>query len=156
MNVTGKIWGSTSLLLKTPFVEIHYIVVVPNAHCSLHLHTVKNNTFYVINGSITIEVHKSKYDLVDRTFLTKGTYTNVPPGEYHRFVTGNEGAEVLEIYHPEPLSEDIVRKDHGGLIEKSKELMCDVENCNSLATIIASNFVTNEKRSYCKKHGGLV
>ncbi len=114
MNIIGKVWGRTSLLLKTPFVEIHHIIVIPNAHCSLHLHTVKNNSFYVCNGTLIIEVHKNNYDLIDRTVLGKGDFTNVPPGEYHRFMTGEDGAEVLEIYHPEPLSEDIVRKDHGG------------------------------------------
>lgn len=119
MNIIGKVWGRTSLLLKTPFVEIHHIVVVPNAHCSLHMHTVKNNSFYVIRGTFVIEVHKNSYDLVDRTTLQKGEFTNVPPGEYHRFMTLEDGAEVLEIYHPEPLSEDIVRKDHGGVGEES-------------------------------------
>lgn len=118
MNIVGKIWGQTALLLKTPFVEIHYIIIKPNCRCSLHLHTVKNNSFYICEGSLTIEVHKNSYALVDCTRLTKGQFTNVSPGEYHRFVSGPDGAEVLEIYHPEPLSEDIVRKDHGGVVEQ--------------------------------------
>jgi mannose-6-phosphate isomerase-like protein (cupin superfamily) len=118
MNIVGKVWGQTSLLLKTPFVEIHHIVIKPNCRCSLHLHTVKNNSFYVCAGSLTIEVHKNSYALVDVTTLSKGQFTNVSPGEYHRFISGPNGAEVLEIYHPEPLSEDIVRKDHGGSIQQ--------------------------------------
>ncbi len=117
MHILGKVWGRTSLVLRTPFVEVHKLVVLPNAHCSLHLHTVKNNFFYVCKGTLIIEVHKNCYDLVDRTVLYVGDYTNVSPGEYHRFMTGEDGAEILEIYHPEPLSEDIVRKDHGGLTE---------------------------------------
>lgn len=119
MNVVGKVWGQTSLLLKTPFIEIHHIVIKPNCRCSLHLHTVKNNSFYVISGRLIIEIHKNDYTLVDYTFLNKGYLTNVKPGEFHRFITDDEGAEVLEIYHPEPLSEDIVRKDCGGIVEQN-------------------------------------
>ncbi len=117
MNIIGKVWGRTSLLLKTPFVEIHLIVIVPNARSSLHLHNFKNNWFYVCSGNVVIETHKNNYDLVDRTFLSKGDHTNVLPGEYHRFMTGADGAEVLEVYYPEALSEDIVRKDCGGSLE---------------------------------------
>jgi mannose-6-phosphate isomerase-like protein (cupin superfamily) len=114
MHIIGKAWGTTSLLLKTPIIEIHSLVVIPNAFCSLHMHTVKNNSFYVSAGTLMIETHKNSYDLIDRTVLTKGDFTTVQPGEYHRFIAGTEGAEVLEIYHLEPLSEDIMRKDKGG------------------------------------------
>ena len=113
-HIIGKAWGSTSLLLKTPIIEVHYLIVIPNAYCSLHVHSIKNNSFVVFSGTLFIETHKNAYDLVDKTLLNKGDITTVQPGEYHRFIAGNDGAEVLEIYHLEPLSEDIMRKDKGG------------------------------------------
>jgi mannose-6-phosphate isomerase-like protein (cupin superfamily) len=114
MYIEGKAWGSTSILLQTPVVEIRSLVVLPNAYCSLHMHSIKNNSFFVFRGTLFIEVHKNSYDLVDRTELREGDLTTVMPGEYHRFVGGPTGAHVLEIYHLEPLSEDIMRKDKGG------------------------------------------
>jgi len=113
-HIIGKAWGSTSLLLKTPIIEIHRLVIIPNAYCSLHVHSIKNNSFFVFSGTLFIEVHKNSYDLVDKTVLSKGDLTTVQPGEYHKFIAGPDGAEVLEIYHLEPLSEDIMRKDKGG------------------------------------------
>lgn len=113
-HIIGKAWGSTSLLLKTPIIEVHHLIVIPNAYCSLHMHSIKNNSFYVCDGTLIIETHKNAYDLVDRTVLDRGDFTTVQPGEYHRFISGENGAEILEIYHLEPLSEDIMRKDRGG------------------------------------------
>ncbi len=114
MHIIGKAWGSTSLLYKSPLMEVHTLVIESNAFCSLHVHSIKNNSFFVFYGSLCIEIHKNSYDLVDNTFLKEGDFTTVTPGEYHRFIAGPTGAKALEIYHLEPLSEDIMRKDKGG------------------------------------------
>lgn len=114
MHIIGKAWGSTSLLYKSPLMEVHSLIVLPNAFCSLHVHTLKNNSFYVWQGSVTIEVHKNTYDNVDVTLLNEDDFTTVVAGEWHKFIGGSNGARLIEIYHLEPLSEDIMRKDKGG------------------------------------------
>ena len=111
---SGKAWGRTDTLLKTPFVEVHKLEIAPNSRCSLHCHKFKWNYFVVITGRLWIEVHRLSYDLVDITELGPGDDTTVQPNEFHRFITKDEGATGVEIYYPEPLSEDIVRKDVGG------------------------------------------
>lgn len=70
----------------------------------------------MIDGTIEIHVKKKNYDLVDMTLLGAGGFTTVPPGEYHKFVTGVNPAMVLEIYYLEGLSEDIVRETVGGQV----------------------------------------
>ena len=120
MSVYGKIWGTTELLLKTPFIELHRLAILPDRRCSLHLHRWKWNLFLVLEGSLTIEVHKADYDLVDSTIIGPGQITTVRPGEKHRFVTGAEAVKAIEVYYPESLSEDIVRMDVGGLVEDMK------------------------------------
>ena len=112
--LAGKIWGKTEVLLKTPMVEIHRLTINPNSRCSLHAHQFKWNAFYVSTGKLTIETHKNDYALTDNTELSPGDLMTVKPTEYHRFVTGPEGMTGIEIYYPEPLSEDIIRKDVGG------------------------------------------
>ncbi len=114
--LSGKIWGSTRILHKTPTLEIHYFEVNPNSYCSTHKHNYKHNAFFVIDGTLTIEVHKNNYDLVDKTVLGPGDFTTISPGEFHRFVSGLQPVSGLEIYYIEPLSDDIVRKDHGGIL----------------------------------------
>tara|TARA_Y100000296_G_C5052874_1_gene195761 strand:- start:259 stop:615 length:357 start_codon:yes stop_codon:yes gene_type:complete len=113
-TIYGKVWGTTECLLKTPLIELHRIIVSPESHCSLHMHEKKWNGFYVTRGQLLIECHKEKYDLVDTTVLLEGDFTIVPPGEFHMFRSLELGCTALEIYYPEPLSEDIIRKTVGG------------------------------------------
>lgn len=110
---TGKVWGETTTLLKTPFVEVHRLFIRPNSTCSLHKHERKWNAFYVTDGTLFIEAHKLNYNLVDVTELRTGDFTTLPPGEFHRFYTRIAAVECLEIYYPEPLSEDIIRETIG-------------------------------------------
>ena len=114
--ITGKVWGTTEDLWKTPFIEVHRLYIKPGMQCSNHCHAHKWNGFYVISGQLTIVVSKNDYDLTDETVLVAGDFTAVKPGEYHRFVSHDETVEALEIYSPEALSEDIIRKDCGGLV----------------------------------------
>lgn len=115
-SISGKIWGKTELLLKNPFVEFHKITINAGAYCSLHKHNYKHNCFYVIKGELEIEVHKNNYALVDITILSAGQMTTVAPGEFHRFHALTD-VVAFELYYPETLSEDIVRKDVGGISE---------------------------------------
>ena len=116
--IAGKVWGSTEVLADGPFFALHRLHIKPHSRCSLHMHRNKHNGFHVIAGVLLIEVHKSDYELVDITRLVPGETTNVKPGEYHRFISEESWVTALEWYYPEPLSEDIVRKDcgasHGG------------------------------------------
>lgn len=112
---SGKVWGTTELLLKTPLIEIHRLDVLPNAHCSLHSHAYKHNAFYVAQGELIIEVEQRDYDLTDITLLGPGEFTTVPPNLNHLFRTGSAGMQGIEIYYLEPLSMDIIRKTVGGI-----------------------------------------
>jgi mannose-6-phosphate isomerase-like protein (cupin superfamily) len=113
----GKIWGNTTLLLMTPFVELHRLFILPNRECSLHCHQFKWNAFWVLSGVLSIEVHKNDYQLVDVTSLSPGDFTTVKPGEYHKFISHGAPVEAFELYYPEPLSEDIIRKSVGGVTQ---------------------------------------
>ena len=119
----GKVWGDTRSILQTPFIEIHEIAIEPNSHCSMHAHAHKWNLFYVLEGQMTIEVEKSDYDLTDKTVLGEGESTTVKPGEYHRFVTQDDYCRALEIYYLSPISEDIIRRDVGGVVETNPQLL---------------------------------
>lgn len=112
----GKVWGTTELLLRTSLIEVHRLMILPGARCSLHLHQHKWNAFFVQKGVLYIEVVKKSYNLTDVTELCEGDFTTVQPGEEHRFTTDTEGAQAIEIYYPAELSEDIVRRDIGGIV----------------------------------------
>jgi hypothetical protein len=112
--LTGKVWGTTELLLKNPLIEVHRLNIKPNSKCSLHCHNFKANGFYVASGTLYIETQKNDYDLVDVTELKAGGFTVVNPLEFHRFYTKEEGCIGIELYYPQVLEgPDIDRKDVG-------------------------------------------
>lgn len=112
-TITGKVWGDTSVLIQNSLVELHKINVKAGYHCSEHKHEHKWNGFYVISGVLEIHVAKNNYDLTDVTTLRAGDFTTVRPGEFHWF-NCVEDCSALELYYPEALSEDIVRRSVGG------------------------------------------
>ena len=112
-NITGKVWGDTSAIIQTPLVELHKINIKAGYKCSEHKHEHKWNGFYVISGTLEIHVRKNNYELTDVTVLRAGDFTTVRPGEYHWFSSITD-CVALELYYPETLSEDIVRKSVGG------------------------------------------
>ena len=111
---SGKVWGETELILQTPFVEFHRIWVHEDGYCSTHKHEYKWNMFYVTSGELEIHIHKNDYDLIDSTILKHGEWTTVKPGEFHSF-EAEKDTLAFELYYPEPLSEDIIRKTVGGM-----------------------------------------
>lgn len=126
----GKVWGETSPLLVTPTVEIHKIEAIGGYKCSEHLHRYKWNAFYCIFGELWIHVRKNDYELVDVTKLRAGDFTTVAPNEYHWFSVPDQymyvdeclefqnRVEALEIYYPQHITDDIIRKTVGGLSDK--------------------------------------
>jgi len=110
---SGKVWGETEVVLQTPFIEFHRIWVRKGGFCSLHKHEFKWNMFYVTYGRLKVLIHKNDYDLVDITELGPNEWTTVKPGEFHSFAA-SEDTTAFELYYPEPLSEDIIRRTVGG------------------------------------------
>ena len=115
----GKVWGQTIELLNTPLIEVHHILIDAKRQCSMHKHEFKWNMFYVIRGTLVIEVQKNDYDLLDETELHAGEWCSVRPNEFHLFRSVTD-VEALEIYYLEPLTKDIIRKDVGGIVETEK------------------------------------
>jgi len=111
---SGKVWGETELILQTPFIEFHRIWVHSGGYCSTHKHKYKWNLFYVISGELEIQIHKRDYPLIDKTTLGPREWTTVKPGEFHSF-RAKKYTLAFELYYPQPLSEDIIRKTVGGM-----------------------------------------
>ncbi len=93
------------------------------SYCSQHKHRFKHNLFYVESGKIRVKAWKNDYDLIDKTVLSKGQKTDIPPTEKHRFEALDDSV-AFEIYFSEPIGKDIERFDCGGvnfrLLEENK------------------------------------
>lgn len=110
----NKIWGKTEQVMDHHLFEVHRIHITKGGYCSKHLHNYKYNLFYIESGELEVRVFKADSGLTDRTILREGQRTVVKPRENHQFMA-LEDTVAYEIYWPEFLKEDIVRKSVGGL-----------------------------------------
>ena len=74
-NISGKIWGSTELILANSSLEFHRIDFKKGGVCSKHKHKYKWNGFYCMSGKLKIRIWQQAYDLIDETILTPGNFT---------------------------------------------------------------------------------
>ena len=113
-NISGKIWGSTELILANSSLEFHKIDFIKGGVCSKHKHEYKWNGFYVMYGQLKIRVWQKDYELVDETILKAGDFTAVKPGLYHSFEGLADGV-AFELYWANFDHNDIQRESVGHL-----------------------------------------
>ncbi len=114
MEISGKIWGTTSKLFAKNNVEVHRIEGRKGGKSSTHRHNSKISMFFVEFGSIKVCIEKLDYTLTDTTIISKGQSTVIYPGEYHWFEM-LEDSVAYEIYWTEIDSNDIERKNVGSI-----------------------------------------
>jgi mannose-6-phosphate isomerase-like protein (cupin superfamily) len=121
-NKQGKVWGNTTEILTSDTASIHYLEINEGGYCSEHYHKSKHNLFYVIEGELEVNIFRDLIDksnssqIKDTTLLTAGMVMNVDPGFFHQFIA-KTNVKCIEIYTPELISSDIVRRSVGGIIE---------------------------------------
>ena len=113
-NRSGKIWGSTELILANNSLEFHKIDFIKGGVCSKHKHEFKWNGFYCVYGQLKIRVWQKAYDLIDETILKAGDFTAVKPGLYHSFEGLVDGV-AFGLYWAEFNHNDIERESVGHL-----------------------------------------
>lgn len=115
MDISGKVWGSTSKIFSKNNVEVCRITGKKYGASSTHTHTSKMSLFFVERGAIKVIVEKNDYDLTDETILQAGESTIVKPNEYHSFEILKDDTIVYEFYWVELDPDDIDRRDCGSI-----------------------------------------
>lgn len=91
-----KIWGEEIWLTNNPKYCAKLLCIKDGFQCSLHRHIEKDETFFVLEGYVLLEVVVGKF----KQFVTlePGDNYHLTPGVYHRFKTMKQGgAIVLEV-----------------------------------------------------------
>jgi len=129
MIIQGKVWGYTTPLFNKNNVELHIAEIRKGGYCSKHKHKFKFNRFVVLKGKLQITIWKDygTETLQDVSILGISQECTVSPGDFHKF-EALEDTTVLEIYWVDLNENDIVREDHGGMIN---EAQADIRNAES-------------------------
>ena len=92
-KIVPKEWGEEQWIVNRDYCGKR-LLLKKGYRCSLHHHPVKDETFYIMDGRMKIEVGTDPEDLRVRT-LEKGDTLHLPPKTWHRF-TGLTDVEFME------------------------------------------------------------
>ena len=94
----GKIWGFEEIIVNNGLYCGKILHLRKNHMCSIHFHRKKNETFYVLDGNVEMEVDNSVY------CMKAGHSIFVPRRTLHRF-TGLEDSRIIEFSTPDEESD---------------------------------------------------
>lgn len=108
-----KPWGYELIIASTPHYIGKILVISAGHELSLQYHEIKDESIYVIEGEMTLEI-ESDGSMQKRQMKT-GDLQHIPPGTLHRFST-KKGCRIVEVSTPQ--LEDVVRiEDRYGRIQ---------------------------------------
>lgn len=105
MMMVAKEWGSEIWVCNNDLYCMKFLRVEAGYQCSLHRHLVKDETFFVQEGAITLEFGN------ETRYLQAGDSQRISPGTWHRFSNKEkEFTGIIEVstHHSD---EDVERRE---------------------------------------------
>lgn len=100
--IIEKLWGQERVLHNDAKYCMKELRINPGFKSSLHMHPIKEETFLVIAGVVTIELDSAVVE------LPPGSHVTIPPCHRHRFWTTSPRCVVVEA-STEHSDHDVVR-----------------------------------------------
>ncbi len=104
--VVEKPWGRELIYASTELYIGKIIEINEGARLSLQLHEQKDETIYVLDGTLRLVIGDSPDTLTSRD-LSEGVSFRVQTGQVHRYQAPYGSVRVLEVSTPHP--NDVVR-----------------------------------------------
>jgi len=93
-----KLWGSEEWLVNTDKYCAKRLNLIQGYQCSLHMHKKKDETFYILGGTVELDIKINDYTFVIK--LREGKQIRIKPGVYHRFRSLTPKSVILEVSTP--------------------------------------------------------
>ena len=114
----AKPWGWELIWARTPNYVGKLIHVNAGQKLSRQYHTQKDETIFVIKGTLTLEIGEGT--LKQTLTLTEGQNFRIAPYTIHRFIADEEEVDLIEVSTPE--LRDVVRlADEYGRVDPEDE-----------------------------------
>ena len=114
-EVVNKPWGSELIWAKTDKYVGKILTIRKGCQLSRQFHQVKDETIYVLEGSLLLELGTVK-NLQQKVLMIGESY-HIKPSEIHRFCAVNDDVQLLEVSTPE--LDDVIRlEDSYGRVNK--------------------------------------
>ncbi len=113
VNFVEKVWGHEEWIVNNPKYCGKKLVLKKGTRCSIHKHTIKEETFYILSGKVLMELEFEGEK--ESKLMTAGDIQHINVGMWHRF-TGIEDSAIIEFstFH---MDEDSIRRENSGIID---------------------------------------
>ena len=107
----NKEWGKEIWIVNRDYCG-KKLILNKGFRCSMHYHKNKDETFYILNGKVLLEIGMQK------NIMLPGDSILIKPGQKHRF-TGLEFSEIMEFstHHEDS---DSYREELSGKVDLDK------------------------------------
>jgi dTDP-4-dehydrorhamnose reductase len=114
VQIVSKVWGEEHWIINRDYAG-KKMVLFKGRQCSLHLHKVKDETFYVNKGKVLLEVSG------ERRLMLPGDAQLIMPYQLHRFTAIGADAEIFEFstHHYDTIDTDNFRVEHSQILDRS-------------------------------------
>jgi len=114
-----KKWGTEEIIVNSNYCGKR-LTVMPGYACSIHYHIKKTETFFVLDGRLTLELYRphgigNQLDLIGCKLLHAGRALTIEPMTPHRFWAYSEPVRFMEFSTPDE-AEDSIRLCESGPI----------------------------------------
>src|SRR5688572_4243893 len=111
----AKPWGKTRCVHRDQTHEVWHAEIARGGFSSRHYHARKPNLFYVVSGTLQVQVFREVWETIpyETHTLEAGQRIVVDDHVWHRFEAVTD-VTLVEVYWACLKGEDIVRADGGG------------------------------------------
>ncbi len=93
-----KTWGHELWLVNNELYCAKILTIEKNKMCSIHYHTLKDETFTILFGEVKLQIFDAPDQKVSREYIMhEGDAIRLPPETIHRFIGMDDLSEILEV-----------------------------------------------------------
>lgn len=109
-HTVTKLWGQEIWLVNNDRYCAKILVIVPGFECSKHMHPIKKETFFILDGVLALETWDEN-DCRNIELLGEGESKTLEPCTYHRFSSGWDNPTMILEISSTHSDEDVVRME---------------------------------------------
>lgn len=115
MRLIEKPWGCEEIIVATDRYAAKILTILPGARLSKQYHEKKDETIYVVQGTLQLEIGGSASESGEIIFMSPGDVRQIEPGTIHRFSAWHNVVKLFEASTPELTDVVRVSDDYGRL-----------------------------------------
>lgn len=97
IRIVDKPWGREIWFANNEMYCGKILEIEPQKNSSLHYHRVKDETLYVMSGTLQFTCLKTDDGIADTQQIEEGNCVRIKPGQPHRLAATNEKVVLCEV-----------------------------------------------------------